>query len=131
MQLRVFKAERKTPVGFAVTWSFPDFLFIEHIAISTAERGKGYGSSCMRLLLATHQLCLLEIEPVHNVISEKRLRFYTQLGFSQNNRPYFQPPYHAGNLSIPMWLLASRPISPIQADQFVSQIYSTVYKAKS
>ena len=80
-------------IGFTAEWKFDDFIYIEHIAVASYGRGKGIGSELIRkLLLSTDKKVFLEVEPVHDDISERRVKFYERLGFKMTDFYYEQPP---------------------------------------
>lgn len=81
-------------IGFVAYWAFEDYLYIEHYAISDKVRGQGYGTRLLgELVLNTNKTVILEIDPVVDEISEKRLRFYRALGFVENTNSHVHPPY--------------------------------------
>lgn len=129
MQLLLFCNPSGTPVGFATVWQFGDFCFVEHLAIDAAQRSKGYGAVIVQQLLSPDYPVMLEVEPVHDEQSEKRIRFYNRLGFTANALPYLQPPYHKGLQPIPMVLLSNPAISVTEAEIFVNQLHKQVYPA--
>ncbi len=81
-------------VGFVGGWQFEHFFYIEHFAIAPELRGKGYGQKVLRLLCQQTKDIILEIEPVIDDMTEKRLRFYQYCGFQKNNYHHFHPNYH-------------------------------------
>ena len=81
--------------GLAGYWDFPDYVYIEHLAIDSGLRGGGYGSRIVRELLErVGKTVILEIEPVEDEITARRLRFYEKLGFRANPYPHRQHKYH-------------------------------------
>lgn len=83
-------------IGFVAYWSFDDYIYIEHYAISDEVRGKGYGSRLLSDLLSkTEKTVILEIDPVVDEVSTKRLSFYRGLGFVENNYSHVHPPYRS------------------------------------
>ncbi|RHR40053.1 GNAT family N-acetyltransferase [Parabacteroides sp. AF18-52] len=89
--------EDGTFVGFIAYWEFTHYLYIEHFAIHTDLRGKGYGSIVLKALQdSCDKRLLLEIDPVTDDVSAKRLHFYELNGFSANPYPHIHPPYREG-----------------------------------
>lgn len=127
MQLLVARDTHFAPVAFAVVWNFATFRFIEHLATAPEQRGKGYGGLIMQLLQPAGKPCLLEVEPLHDEQSEKRIRFYQRLGFTESGLSYHQPPYHPGLQPIPMLLLSHPVVSEMVAISYAGQIHTTVY----
>lgn len=89
--------EDGTFVGFIAYWVFTHYLYIEHFAIHPDLRGKGYGSVVLKTLRdSCAKRLLLEIDPVTDDVSAKRLHFYKLNGFSANPYPHIHPPYRKG-----------------------------------
>ena len=85
--------ENGNVVAFLSVWSFPEFDFIEHFAVSPECRGGGVGSEMMKnLMQSTNKPIILEIEIPCDEMSIKRLRFYERLGFKLNEGEYYQLP---------------------------------------
>ena len=83
-------------IGFVVYWQFAEYIYIEHYAISDKVRGQGYGTRLLGELVAqTDKIVVLEIDPVIDEISQKRLRFYLALGFVENRFTHVHPPYQS------------------------------------
>ncbi|EKT55562.1 GNAT family N-acetyltransferase [Providencia sneebia] len=82
-------------VGFVGGWQFDDFFYIEHFAISSELRGQGYGQKALMLLCQKVTNIILEIEPVVDEITQKRLRFYSHCGFKENSFQHVHPNYHS------------------------------------
>lgn len=83
------------PIGFLAYWSFDEYIYIEHFAVSPACRGQGYGSAILQAFITAHPLTvLLEIDPVTDEQSAARLKFYRRCGFVKNSYPHIHPPYH-------------------------------------
>lgn len=87
----------ETFVGFIAYWEFDYYLYIEHFAVHPDLRGKGYGSIVLKTLQdSTNKRLLLEIDPVTDEISAKRLHFYQLNGFYTNLYRHTHPPYREG-----------------------------------
>ncbi|RHJ85350.1 GNAT family N-acetyltransferase [Parabacteroides sp. AM08-6] len=83
-------------IGFIAYWDFDDYLYVEHLAICPDLRGKGYGAAILKESEKEGKRLLLEIDPVIDDISAKRLHFYELNGFSLNPYPHIHPPYRKG-----------------------------------
>lgn len=81
-------------IGFVGSWKIGDYFYIEHLAISPNLRGKGYGQKVLSCFCEQVSRVILEIDPVIDEISEKRLRFYHHCGFKQNEYQHAHPSYH-------------------------------------
>lgn len=119
-------------VGFIAFWEFDRYLYIEHFAVHPDLRGKGYGSIALKALQdSTTKRLLLEIDPVTDNISAKRLHFYELNGFSSNPYPHVHPPYregfHGHNLVV---LTTGGGISPEEYNQFDTDLREIVMRFK-
>lgn len=81
-------------IGFISYWEFEDYLYIEHFAINTDIRGRGYGSQLLSTFVqSADRRILLEIDPIVDEVSRARQRFYQRCGFHTNPYPHRHPPY--------------------------------------
>lgn len=80
-------------VGILLYWEQAGFIFVEHFAIASDMRSGGLGTKAMGLLQENKKPVILEIEPVTDEQSQKRLNFYARLGFIKNDYIHIQPPY--------------------------------------
>lgn len=112
--------EADTLVGFISYWEFETYIYIEHLAVNQATRGKGYGSKLMKELIAsTSKIILLEIDPIVDDISASRLRFYQHLGFYSNSHTHTHPPYREGYSAHPLVVLTTqRAITQVEYQLF-------------
>jgi len=113
-------------VGFITAWTLPDFVFFEHFVIYENFRNRGYGSLALDALKSKFKAAVLEAEPPHTPLAERRLNFYKRCGFVADPRPYLQPSYRKGASPVPLVLL-SFPEKPRDFDKTVSAIYEKVY----
>ncbi|MEJ8802614.1 GNAT family N-acetyltransferase [Pontibacter sp. H249] len=116
--------------GILLWWSFGEVRYLEHFATVPALRGRGYGKSILEAFVKREtRPILLEVEPPHEEIQQRRVRFYEQCGFVLNQHFYQQPPYHQGQQPLPL-LLMSYP-APITADNvahFVAKRHPIIYR---
>lgn len=98
--------DKETDVGFITIWDFPEFVFIEHLAIDEEVRSGGYGSKTIGLVKETYKKpIILEAEAPKTEQQIKRIRFYDRLGFKMNSYDYEQPSYHGGE-GVPLKILS-------------------------
>lgn len=96
------------PVAFVIWWQIADWLFIEHLAVSSAERGKNYGSRIMNHYLdAAKGNMLLEVEPPLSEEAQRRIFFYERLGLYLLDYIYEQPSYRERGVFYPMRLMST------------------------
>lgn len=102
------------PVGLITRWHFcgggnpesPDFVYVEHLAVSPNQRNGGYGAEILRSLKAQHQgIIVLEVELPQDETSRRRIAFYERNGFRLCPTPYLQPPYRPNDTPLPMHLM--------------------------
>ena len=64
-------------IGFISYWDFSTYVYIEHFAIHENFRGQGYGGLLLEdFNKRLNKIILLEIDPITDEISSKRLKFY-------------------------------------------------------
>ena len=82
-------------MGLIFYWKNNDFIYVEHLAITSSMRGKSFGSRIIEELIDEYPgySILLEIDPPTDEISERRLAFYQRLGFMMNDYEYIHPSY--------------------------------------
>ncbi len=97
------------PVGLVIYWIFDGFLYVEHLAVRHDQRGKGIGSSILKMLRKKGDPVMLEVEKPHDEASSKRVEFYNRSGFNQLPVEYFQPRYREGESLLPMMLFSDCP----------------------
>jgi len=104
LQLQIIKSD-DVFAGFIFCWLLTDFIFIEHFAIDTSQRGGGIGRKVITLLQAQYPRIVLEVEPPHSIDAGRRIRFYESLGFQSYPYMYRQPSYLAGGAPLEMLLM--------------------------
>nr|WP_246239615.1 MULTISPECIES: GNAT family N-acetyltransferase [Paenibacillus] len=117
-------------IAFLAVWEFPMFRFVEHIAVDPGVRGSGLGGKLMTAYIAESlKPVLLEVEPPTTDIAERRVNFYTRLGFHLNDFDYMQPPLQIGMPDLPLKMM-SYPQTLTEATFSVCKdiLYTKVYK---
>jgi hypothetical protein len=123
--------EGRSVVGVLGYWRFKAFTFIEHIAISSACRGSGIGTSTIQGLQASaHLPLILETElPEMNSQAPKRIRWYESLGFHSNPQGYVQPAYAKDLNPVPSRIMSyPHLLSPGDFQVVKKTLYSQVYR---
>lgn len=117
-------------LGFISYWEFDAYCYVEHFAVNTDLRGKGYGSNLLRSFIqSTRKIVLLEIDPIADSISEARLRFYKRCGFHENSYPHKHPAYRQEYQPHPLIVLTTkREISKGEYQNFNFDLSTTVMK---
>ena len=121
--------DNEIDVGFIALWDFPEFVFIEHIAIDEEKRAGGYGSKTIELVKETYKKpIILEAEAPETEQQIKRIRFYDRLGFKINSYDYEQPSYHGGE-GVPLKILSYPDIlNQEEFDLFIKRTRENGYK---
>lgn len=116
-------------IGILNYWKLDSFYFIEHFAISEAERGKGLGSLVISQFLRELSNVVLEVEEPYSEMARRRIEFYKRFDFCTLEGDYYQPPYSTAKNSIKMLLMNYSNQSQSTDFNFAKkQIYQTVYK---
>ena len=115
-------------VGFISLWTLRNVVFIEHFAIRSEYRNKGYGGAALDALKKCFPKMILEAEPPESEIASRRIAFYQRAGFVLIDGPYMQPSYHGGE-GVRL-VIMSYPSSLDDFDETVKELYSTVYNVK-
>ncbi|MDD3108501.1 MAG: GNAT family N-acetyltransferase [Alistipes sp.] len=97
-------------VGLLGYWTLSTTLYFEHLAVDPSLRGGGYGQRIMRRALGHATLpVVLEVEPVVDELTERRIHFYDRLGFALNPFLHPQPLYHRDETEPLTLLILSSP----------------------
>ncbi|GAA4303221.1 GNAT family N-acetyltransferase [Nibribacter koreensis] len=130
-----FKAvfQEEVFVGLLGVWSFAEFTFLEHFAVSSQLRGRGLGKAAMALLQQSSPVpIILEVESPTTPVAQRRVSFYQQLGFSLNPFPYQQPPYGPGKPWVALQVMSfPAPLTTEEFSQISARVYQTVYQIKA
>ncbi len=95
-------------IAFAATYSFPTFLFVEHLAVAPTHRNRGLGAQLLaQLKQETDRRLCLEVELPEDALSRRRIGFYERNGFTLNDYPYTQPPISKGRHPVPLRLMST------------------------
>lgn len=104
--------------AFIAVWKFPQFQFLEHMAVDPSLRGQGVGGRMLSAFVAESSIpVLLEVEPPETEWASRRIAFYERLGFTLNPYPYEQPPLRENQT--PLSLLVMSGPSPLTESEFL------------
>lgn len=124
-------SEKGTPVGLITYWDLDTFYYIEHFAIDTQIRNRGYGKSTLSLLKGfLHKPIVLEVEVPNDELTRKRIRFYQSQGFHLHETfPYLQPPYRKEEDWLPLKLMTyGKEYTTEELEICKEKIYKNVYR---
>ncbi|SFB30384.1 GNAT family N-acetyltransferase [Clostridium frigidicarnis] len=88
--------EEESIIGILFYWEWDNYIYIEHLAISSDLRGRNYGSKILKEFCKNNKCIILEIDPPVDDISIKRLKFYSNLEFRLQEFDHVHPPYRKG-----------------------------------
>ena len=116
-------------VGIITTWNLGEATYIEHFAIDSKKRSKGYGTSVLQRLTSMTPLpVVLEAElATLDENARRRIEFYERNGFkASSDFEYIQPAYTANTQPVEMTLLSHGDINPNKVKRL---LYKHVYDA--
>ena len=69
-------------IGIIFYWEWASYRYLEYLAVNPWLRGQGYGSKILRYLCDSAHTLILEIDPLIDELSVRRLQFYERAGFT-------------------------------------------------
>lgn len=124
-----FIRENNRILGFWSVWRLDPFQYIEHLALDSSCRGKGYGTRLLEQVFrqAAGPL-ILEVERPDTEEARRRIVFYERLGLHLNRYDYFQPPLQPGYEPVPMYLMSwPEPLGQTEFNAVRKELYAVVY----
>ena len=116
-------------LGLLTTWSFDEFVYVEHFAISSSLRSQGYGTEALSTFIQSQQKPLiLEAEPPTDETTRRRIRFYERHGLTLFDFPYVQPAYTAESQPVPLCLMGTLDPAVTPLAQVSRVLHSEVYE---
>lgn len=127
--LYITDTPHQTPIGLLTYWELSRCNYIEHLAISPALRGQGFGHLVLKEFLAsTSRPMILEVEHPTDEQSRRRIAFYKSCGLVFWPCSYLQPPYRPTDNWLPLYLMATPHLNFEQDYLFIqNDIHQTVY----
>lgn len=80
-------------VGLLFFWEWENYRYLEYLAVNTELRGRSFGSQLLRHLSDAGHTVILEIDPLSNELSVRRLQFYERNGYTLTPYRYMHLPY--------------------------------------
>lgn len=80
-------------IGLMFFWEWDSYRYLEHLAVSPTLRGHGYGSQLLRHLRDSEHTIILEIDPLSDDLSVRRLQFYECAGYTLTPYRFVHLPY--------------------------------------
>lgn len=121
--------------SFLATWTFGNFVYGEHMAVSKEVRNRGTGK---KMILAAAEearkvgkVFCLEVEPPTEEMAKRRIEFYKRIGFVLNEYPYMQPSLGEGKNPIPLMIMSYKePLTKEAFENIRKVLYREVYKVE-
>lgn len=83
----------KQLIGLMFFWEWGSYRYLEHLAVNPELIGRGYGSQLLRHLRDSEHTIILEIDPLNNELSVRRLQFYERAGYTLTPFRFVHLPY--------------------------------------
>ncbi len=134
IRLDVVRGDDGNIVGFATVWHFPEFAYIEHLAVAGSVRGLGLGGRLLDSVVGSEAVpVVVEVEPAATgTDAVRRIAFYVRHGFGGYPAfGYVQPPYAPGLSSVPLMLMTSEPVGEKQLKFISLTLHRIVYGKES
>jgi len=106
-------------LSFIAFWDFKDYVYIEHFAVNDKYRGANIGTDTLIKFKETvKKNVVLEIDPVIDDVSSKRLEFYKRIGFGLCSYKHTHPAYDERYKPHELLVLSTEILSPDLYDNF-------------
>ena len=93
-------------IGLLFYWEWDQYRYLEYLAINPELRGHGFGSQLLRYLRDSEHTIILEIDPLVNELSVRRLQFYERAGFTLTPYRFVHLPYRLEGQPIELLILS-------------------------
>lgn len=93
-------------IGLLFYWEWDSYRYLEYLAVSPHLRGNGFGSQVLSFLRDSDHTIILEIDPLVNELSVRRLQFYERAGFTLTPYRFVHLPYRLDGKSIELLILS-------------------------
>ncbi|MDL2322641.1 GNAT family N-acetyltransferase [Bacteroidales bacterium OttesenSCG-928-A17] len=115
-------------VGLVGYWVFPEFMYLEHLAVFTEMRNRKIGQQVLDFLAESFETRILEVEPVCDEITERRVNYYQRNGYKILDKGYIQPAYSGlPEENLPLWIMGAGAIDAGKLQEYISTIKAKVY----
>lgn len=121
-------------LGFMSYWTFKDYVYIEHFAVSSEQRGRRIGTKMLEhLFKEIGDNVLIEVEYPDTPEAERRIKFYERNGFRvRKELDYEQPPYSKDQQPVKMLLMTHGDVklnSHKDIEEMLHEVYNVEHKA--
>ena len=80
-------------LGIIFYWEWNYYRYVEYLAVTPELRGHGYGFQIIKHIRDSEHTIILEIDPLVNELSVRRLQFYERAGFTLTPYRFMHLPY--------------------------------------
>lgn len=114
--------------GLVGYWVFPEFMYLEHFAVFPEMRNRKIGSQVLNYLAEKFERRILEVEPVCDEITERRVNYYQRNGYRILDKNYIQPAYSGlPEESLSLWIMGTESITAEKLQEYIRTIKEKVY----
>ena len=114
--------EDEVLISIVFYWKISSYTFLEHFAVNSQLRGQSFGSKILQKFINDKKNIVLEIEPIVDEITQKRLKFYKKFGFVVNSHEHLQIPFREGAKELKLLLMS-------QEKTLSQQEYKVLYES--
>ncbi|MGB0990109.1 MAG: GNAT family N-acetyltransferase [Halarcobacter sp.] len=114
--------EDEVLISIVFYWKISSYTFLEHFAVNSQLRGQSFGSKILQKFINDNKNIILEIEPIVDEITQKRLKFYKKFGFVVNSYEHLQIPFREGAKELKLLLMS-------QEKTLSQQEYKVLYES--
>lgn len=116
-------------IGILFFWEWDNYRYLEHLAVTPELRGSGYGTQVLRYLTDSNHTIILEIDPLINELSVRRLQFYERSGFTLTPYRFVHLPYRLDGIKQELLILSyPKMITKEQHNHFLKFLGDKVIK---
>lgn len=121
--------EGKELIGLMFFWEWDSYRYLEHLAVNPALRGQSFGSLMLKDLRDSGHTIILEIDPLVNDLSVRRLQFYERAGYTLTPFRFMHLPYRLEAQPEELLILSyPRLITKEQHNEFVKFVNEEVIR---
>lgn len=114
-------------IGIVFYWEWSNYRYVEYLAVSPDLHGHGYGSKIIKKIRDSQHTVILEIDPLINELSVRRLQFYEQAGFTLTPYRFIHLPYRINGKPQELLILSyPKMISKEQHKEFIHFIDNNI-----
>ncbi len=125
--------ENDEVVGFVVYWQLDSCVFVENLAVDEKKRGSGIGALLVKRVIDEGRMpIILEVEPIEDDLTARRVKFYERLGFELCDiHDYEQPPLQEGMGYNPLMVMGyPKAFSKEEFSVIKAELYKKIYKVE-